>query len=209
MEYGKKWSNKNSMLIMVVLLVLSTSVSAKTYQFKSFASNGAINDAGTLGVDTINFMTLSMQVLEYNNYYGSGYHLTSSRQDVLNYVGMSGKNYALAVLSHGSDGYFTMGDGAITASNISGIWHLVFITACGTYCNDAMARAFKTVGYSHRASIGFYDEVTFYDAREFWSVFYSMVGSTTLSAIVNAAKDASYAPAVLYGDGSWNGYAWY
>lgn len=197
-------------IMIIALLLFSTSVSAKSYHFKAFASQGAINDAGTLGTDTINFMVQAMQTLEYNNYYGTNsYHITSSRQDVLNYIGMTGNNYGLAVLAHGGQGYFTMGDGSITSSNISGTWHLVLINSCSTYYNNAMANAFKTVGYTHRASIGFSNEVTFTSARSFWSTFSGYAGSTNLNTIVNLGRDTSGAPAVIYGDGSWNGYAWY
>ena len=40
-------------------------------------------------------------------------------------------------------------------------------------------------------------------------VFHEYVGTTSLDAVVNIGKDLSEVPVVLWGDGSWNGYAWY
>lgn len=196
-------------LLLIILLLLTTSVSAKSNHFKAFASQDILNDAGALGTETINSMVNIMGTLEYNNYYGSGYHTTSQRQDVLNYIGMTGNNYGLAVLAHGNHGYFTMGDGAIDADDISGTWHLVLINSCYTYSNNNLANAFKTVGYTHRASVGFTGNLYFTAARDFWNTFNGLAGSTNLSAIVSASNAASGAPGILYGDGSWNGYAWY
>ena len=203
----------------VVLLTFSNSVSAaKTYHFKAFASPSAINvdeeddEDDFYSTATIGYMVSAMQTLEYNNYYGTNnYHITSSKQDVLDYIGMSGKNYGLAVLAHGNTTYFTMGDSSqrITVDNITGTWHLVLINSCYTYQNNSFANAFKTVGYDHRASIGFYSEVTYKQAHKFWEIFASLAGSTTLDTIVHYADDMTDAPGVLWGDGTWNGYAWY
>ena len=199
-------------IVVVVMLLLSTNVFAKSYHFKAFASEDALNDAGLWGPDTVNFMVQAMQKLEYNNYYGTNsYHVTSSKQDVLNYIGMSGNNYGFVVSAHGNNGYFTMGDSneRITTNDISGNWHLVLINSCFTYFDNSMARAFKTVGYDNRASIGFYGNVTYGVSYNFWRIFNDYVGSTTLDSIVNMAADATSAPVVLWGDGFWNGYAWY
>ena len=199
MEYGKKENNKSS-----------TSAFAAEH-FKAFASQSAISDAGSWGRDTMALMVDVMQTLGYNNYYGTNrYHTTSSKQDVLNYINMTGNNYGFAVLAHGSTTYFSMGDSnqRITTNDISGTWHLVLLNSCHTCINNAFGVAFNTVGYDNRLIIGFYDEVTFSEAYYFWRTVSEMAGTTNLDTIVCFADDLTLAPGVLWGDLSWDGYAW-
>lgn len=167
---------------------------------------------GSMPTDTVAYMVSAMQKLEYNNYYGTNnYHVTSSKQDVLNYISMTGNNYGLVTVSHGWPCYLQWEKNTqyIYGSEIRGTWHLVLMNACYACADSTFPDAFKTNGYAHRAMVGFYELLGVNAAYNFWQVFDSMICSTSLDVIVNYAKAQSGAPAILWGDGSWNGYAWY
>ena len=206
----KKRIIKVFLIMIIVLILFSTTVFAAEH-FKAFASQTAINDAGSWGTDTMDLMVDVMQTLGYNNYYGTNrYHTTSSKQDVLNYINMTGNNYGFAVLAHGSTTHFSMGDSnqRITTSDISGTWHLVLLNSCRTCINNSFGVAFKTVGYDNRATIGFYDSVTFSESYYFWRTISEMAGTADLNTIVHFADDLTLAPGVIWGDSTWDGQAW-
>ena len=196
----------------VLLFLMASSVSAKTYHFGAFVLQETVTQMGSWPTSTMYYMVSAMQKLEYNNYHGTNnYNVTSSKQDVMNYIGLNGKNYGLAIVSHGAPNYLQWvgGQDNIYGSEITGNWHLVLLNACSACTNNTLPNAFKTVGYSHRATVGFNDDLYVDDALEFWQAFDSVICSSNLNTVVNYAINMSGAPAVLWGDRSWNGYAWY
>ncbi len=191
---------------------MASSVSAKTYHFGAFVLQETVTQMGSWPTSTMYYMVSAMQKLEYNNYHGTNnYNVKSSKQDVMNYIGLNGKNYGLAIVSHGAPNYLQWvgGQDNIYGSEITGNWHLVLLNACSACTNNTLPNAFKTVGYSHRATVGFNDDLYVDDALEFWQAFDSVICSSNLNTVVNYAINMSGAPAVLWGDRSWNGYAWY
>ena len=199
-------------IAIIVLMVLNVNIfAAKTYHFKAFLAEAALDEAGDWEEVAIEQAVQAMQKLEYVNYYGTNnYDIANTKQEILNYINMTGKNYGLVIFAHGSSSDLRINNNErLYASDIRGTWHLVLINSCYTYQNDSFARAFKTVGETHRASIGFNDELFYDESFYFWRTFNELICSTNLNAIVATAKNISGAPAVLYGDGSWNGYAWY
>lgn len=208
----KKKSLVITVIFLMILLLASGGnvVLGKTNHFKAFATLEVHYDT-TYPSQIARRMVNIMEALEYVNYTGSGlYSVTNSKSDIMSYINMSGKNYGFALVSHAdSDGILRVNDDeSIEPSEISGNWHLVLTTGCSSFQNDDYARAFKTVGYAHRASIGFTDTAYFVPTDNFWAAVESVVCSTSLGNVVNYAIQQSGAPAVLYGDSSWNGYAW-
>lgn len=159
---------------------MASSVSAKTYHFGAFVLQETVTQMGSWPTSTMYYMVSAMQKLEYNNYHGT--------PNYLQWVG---------------------GQDNIYGSEITGNWHLVLLNACSACTNNTLPNAFKTVGYSHRATVGFNDDLYVDDALEFWQAFDSVICSSNLNTVVNYAINMSGAPAVLWGDRSWNGYAWY
>lgn len=143
---------------------------------------------------------------------------TNSAEVVKEYIRGTGKNYALVTFSHGDDGAFTMGtkngvDQWIAWNNnsISGYWHLIFINSCSSMASDKLAQAFKTIGYSNRAALGWYQTIQIPAFEEWWGNFEKYAGNYGLrEAALKAANDCTRwdTPIRLYGDGNWNGKAW-
>ncbi len=142
------------------------------------------------------------------------YTVTSSRSDVLTYIQESGDNYAFYVNSHGAAGIIAMQNGTsaqcIYPSDITGGWHLVWIDACNCLSNTDFANAFHTIGYSNRASLGWFNTVYNSAIAEWNGHFLSYAGTMGLrDACLAAAGDCSSStPIRIFGDTSWYGYAW-
>ena len=200
-------------LFVIMLNLCGTEVFGKTNHFKAFITNETHYAESSLPSQTIRRMVNFMEALEYVNYAGSGYYsVTDRKSDILSYINMTGNNYGFAIVAHNdaSGERIRISDTeTIAPSEITGYWHLVLCNVCSIFNTDAFARAFKTVGYSHRASIGFSEPVGFFVADQFWNFANRVVCSTSLRNVVDYAIECTGASAVLYGDGSWNGYAWY
>lgn len=141
----------------------------------------------------------------------------ATKANVLNYISGTGKNYGFLVSSHGYAGLFNMdlskddNSARVFPSDITGYWHFVFINACDTMKTDAMAQAFKTIGYSNRASMGWSGTILNAGSREWWGYFYNSAGNMNLrAAALDAASKCQYnTPIRAYGDKeNWAGYAW-
>lgn len=198
-------------LLIIILNLFNIKAFGKTNHFKAFITHETHYDNSSLPSQTIRRMVNIMEALEYVNYTGTGmYSVTDRKADILSYINMSGQNYGFAIVSHADQNGTILVNGTetIVPSEITGYWHLVLCNACSSFNTDAYARAFKTVGYSHRASIGFSQPVSYFTADQFWSYVNKVICSTTLRNVVDYAVEYTEAPAVLYGDGSWNGYAW-
>ena len=205
--------------IICILLILAFQISslavidqAKLFIAQEWTSSSSAVSATSYAVRTFQTLGYDIQgglpVLKYT--------ITNNRNDILNWLSGDGNNYAFYVFAHGADGRFNMSrDGAnapqrIYASDITGYWHFVFLNCCSSMETDSLARAFKTTGYSNRASLGWYTTVTDAGSAEWWGYFKNVAGTTNLrSACLAAADNCSYStPIRIYGDKTWNGYAW-
>ena len=159
--------------------------------------------------------------LGYINTSGTGnLNVTNSKQVVKNYISTPGKNYGLLILAHGNNiPCFSMdrsqGDAQkIYTSDISGVWHFVFINACSVMETDKMAQAFQTVGYTKRVALGWSASVDGPALKYWWGCYEKYAGKYGVSeAAVKAANDCiptPYStPIRAYGDKvNWNGKAW-
>jgi len=203
----------------IILLVFATIIShasiAATDEFKAFLAKelqGQYYDESR-----VSYAGRTFEKLGYINAAGAGkYTITNSKQVVKDYISGLGKNYGLYVVAHGnSSPCFTMDSSSnsqtISTSDISGIWHLVFIDSCSVMSTDTMASAFKTVGYSQRVSMGWYDVIYSGASYEWWGYFYPVAGTTNLRAAALSAADRcnNNTPIKAWGDKeNWNGKAW-
>ena len=155
------------------------------------------------------FRTLGYNIRSSSN---SDYTVTSVINPTIQYIYESGNNYAFFNFSHGaSNAFWYADDQYIYSSYITGNWHFVFLNHCYSLYNDTeFAQAFKTVGYSNRASLGWFDSVTDGASEEWWSYFKNLAGTTNLRSACLAAADncSRYTPIRIYGDKTWTGHAW-
>lgn len=142
------------------------------------------------------------------------FFVTGARSTVLDYLHESGNNYAFYVFAHANPNLFAMTSGDSTSyiypSDITGGWHLVFLNGCSAMSTTSFADAFHTTGYSNRASLGWYLNVTNAASAEWWSYFYEAAGTMNLrDACLEAASHCSKStPIRIFGDTSWYGWAW-
>lgn len=209
----KKTIKTISILLSLLILTINSVSFAATDQFRAFRSYD-FEDSDSVS-QAVSYAVWTFQDLGYANVDGTNtYTKTNDRSVVLNYIGGSGNNYGFFVYAHGNSNLFTMRTGDTTRyiypSNISGNWHLVFLNCCSCMSTDSFADAFNTVGYSNRASMGWYNTVTIGAAEEWWSHFYSVAGTTNLRSACLAAADqcTGSTPIRIYGDKTWNGMAW-
>lgn len=206
--------NKQRIIIKIFILIMiifTSNTMAATDEFKAYISKPC--SQYTAGINGIGRALLTFQKLGYINLLGdSCYRVTDSADEVLEYIAGTGKNYGLIVLSHGDQGAFNMRENQwITSNDVSGYWHLVALNSCLSMTDDSFARAFHTVGYSNRASIGWYKTVTNEAVAEWWGYFYDFAGTTNLrdAALKAADKCTNNTPIRLYGDKTnWTGVAW-
>lgn len=200
----------SGLLCMLTTNALAVKDQARLFMSTDFNNSTSMKHATLCAVATY-------RRLGYNVIGGTpilGYTTTSSRQTVLNYISGMGNNYAFFVSAHGNPNLFTMQSGNqsqyIRPTDITGYWHFVFLNSCSCMSTDAFARAFKTVGYSNRASLGWFNTVTFAGSEEWWSYFVNQAGTTNLRAACLAAADrcSNSTPIRIYGDKTWNGRAW-
>ncbi len=216
---------KVSILVFLMILLINSSCFASTDQFRAFKTwdyeignvsetdNTAVNNAVSYGVFTF-------QKLGYINADGTNTYTTTNDKGYLlnNWIKISGNNYGFYVYAHGGYSgdkiWFNMQKGTeatrVYPSDITGNWHLVFLDSCSVLATNEFATRFKTDGYSNRATLGWFDTVKHVDSADWWSHFYPIAGSTNLrSACLSAADQCGGStPIRIYGDKTWNGYAW-
>lgn len=216
-----KYVRKVSILAVLMVLLVGSSCFAATDQFRAFktwdyeldkvnqTSHDAVNNAVSYGVWTF-------QKLGYINANGNNTYTTTNDRGYLlnNWIKVSGNNYGFYIYAHGNSSAFTLEkdnfDRYIHPEDISGNWHLVFLDSCSCLATDAFATRFNTVGYSNRATLGWYNNINHTDSADWWSHFYPIAGSTNIrSACLSAADQCTGStPIRIYGDKAWNGYAW-
>lgn len=210
---------KRFCIITIVLLMLMMTLQMSSFavidQAQLFIAKEWANN--TYAVQATTYAVKTFQTLGYDIKGGLPalhYTITDSRSTILNYLSGTGNNYAFFVFAHGGPGIFTMNNSsasaAIRSSDITGYWHFVFINGCSCMSNDSFAQAFKTVGYSNRASLGWFDVVTSGASSEWWSYFKNQAGTTNLrsACLASADKCSNSTPIRIYGDKTWNGKAW-
>ena len=212
----KKYRNLIILVFTIILIFSNTVCFASTDEFAVFSSVDASADSIMMSATAYGMLTF--QKLGYINVNGTNMGVTNAtREQVLNYISGTGKNYGFLVSAHGYAGRFNMnmsktdGSQRVYASDITGYWHLVFINACDTMSTDEMARAFKTIGYTNRASMGWSGTISNEASKEWWGHFYNSAGNMSLraAALDAASKCINSTPIRAYGDKeSWYGYAW-
>lgn len=198
-------------IFILSILILQNQVLGSSWYFKGFMSD----DFSGIGEATTVYAVSTFQMLGYNNMSGihNNYTVTSSKSDVLEYINYLGNNFGFYVNAHGNADLFTMQNcnpnQYIYPSDISGYWHFVFLDCCSCLATDKFARAFQTVGYSNRSTLGWYENVTVGGAEEWWWNFSNVAGSTNIrSACLTAAdRSTNYTPIRIYGDKTWTGIA--
>ena len=140
---------------------------------------------------------------------------TNDKNYLLNeWIRISGNNYGFYIYAHGNSSGFTLENGNsskfVSSSDISGNWHLVFLDSCSCLATDTFGRAFKTLGYSNRATLGWYMDIAHVASEEWWTHFYPVAGTTNIRSACLTAADQSQnkTPIRMYGDTSWYGWAW-
>ena len=214
-------------LIITIILVFlnSTHAFAKVSHFRTFldATSAAMTTiepitntpAGLINYQAAEYATKALQKLEFNNNYITDQPvLVNTAQEVLNYTNLLGNNYAVAIFGHGVQNVYNQillnnSSSTLYSSDISGNWHLVLLNVCHIGGASTFANAFNTVGYSDRATIAFTGSLGMLNARNYWINFYNLACSDTLANINSYASSVSGASGVVYGDSSWNGYAWF
>lgn len=214
--FVKNKFNKIIVLSLFIVCILQINCYASTDEAGVFLSSYV--GLNTYTSKTLDYVVKTFQKLGYNIVTTSGsnkFVTTGSKSTVMSYIRSNGNNYGFYVLAHGVPGKFTMYKGdlnqVISASEITGNWHLVFLDACDALSTSEFATAFKTTSaYSNRAILGWFKTVTTYALQEYWPYFYAEAGTTNLrQAALNAAGYCdSSTPIRFYGDSSWYGWAW-
>lgn len=122
--------------------------------------------------------------------------------------------YAFFCMAHG--GWGSLSDNRTWyrySTEVTGNWYFVFLDACDTAVTTEWANAFKTIGYSNRGFLGWYDLV-YTDAsanfdRQFWPQLVSQTHSNNIkdAAIWAAAQVTQYTPIGYSGGRYYNGRA--
>lgn len=133
---------------------------------------------------------------------------------VMEWINASSDNYGFYICTLGNSGalYDYYGN-AITPSEISGNWHLVFLDSGSSAATTNFATAFKIYGYSNRGFLGWSAGVNSGDSLEFNYYFwhdYVTQATIRLSAIyaANCVPGDGTTPIRFYGDSDWMGYSW-
>ena len=205
------------LIVLITIFFFNTSCFAATDQFRTFMTwdyennpyHENVNNAVSHGVWTF-------QKLGYINAIGTNnYTNTNDKNYLLNeWIRISGNNYGFYIYAHGNSSGFTLENGNsskfVSSSDISGNWHLVFLDSCSCLATDTFGRAFKTLGYSNRATLGWYMDIAHVASEEWWTHFYPVVGTTNIRSACLTAADQSQnkTPIRMYGDTSWYGWAW-
>lgn len=177
---------KISLIVISIILLLQIPCFAAVDQAHLFLSKDFENDASA--VQAMMHSVSTCRTLGYDIQGGISiiipFSITDSKTPVLNYISGTGDNYAFLVSSHGNSSLFCMKNGDpssyIYPSDISGAWHFVFLDSCSSLADDDFAQAFRTVGYSNRATLGWFDTVNTSASAEWWSYFKNAVGTTNL-----------------------------
>ncbi len=193
-------------VIITILLIKENCYATKCYESmialdlsnNNFAKNATHNGARILNK------------LGMVNSYGSPESIMTNVESgkVLSYINYLGENFGFFLTSHGTENNIYVNNYPIGTSEINpGYFELVFLNSCKTLKTDKFARAFKTVGYSRRACMGWYDTVTAGATDEFMGHFLDTAGTTNLrKALLDAASRCEkYTPIRIYGDINWNG----
>ena len=196
------------------IMLFNSSTLAATDEYKAFIALD--RSKYSYDINAISIASKTFQKLGYINLSDSLYEVTNSAAYVKNYMAGTGKNYGLITLSHGDTGAFTLGEKNgttqwVPASEVGGYWHLVAINSCNSMADDSFAKALHTVGYSKRASLGWYKTVTNVGVAEWWGYFYDVAGTKNLreAALEAASKCTQSTQIRIYGDkNNWNGMAW-
>lgn len=202
-------------IFLLVLCSLHISSFAGVDQVKLFLSTDFTSTS--FGSQATNYAADTFEKLGYDIQLPSiplRYFVTNSKSVVMDYIRGTGDNYAFFVFAHGNAGRFTMNVNDINqyifSDEITGAWHLVFINSCNSMANTSLAEAFRTVGYSNRASLGWFDIVTDGGSAEWWGYFKNYAGTMSLrDACLEAASHCQHStPIRILGDTSWYGFAW-
>lgn len=122
--------------------------------------------------------------------------------------------YGLYIYAHANP--YNMADTektwALFSSEVTGNWHFVFLDGCSTAQTTGWAKAFKTIGYSKRAFLGWstdvYDNYLFIYSAHFWP----KVGTGSIRDIAVKAADEvpgiGTTPIKFYGDTTYDGRAY-
>lgn len=198
-------------ILLIITASLSCNVFAATDQAGVFSTQDFV---GYYGEPTVRVARTGIEKLGYTvTHYNES---VSSKSTVTGYINTSAKNYCLYLKCHASSTSLAIvnGDSSnyISQSEISGNWHFVFLDGCSTAEDNGWATAFKTVGYSNRAFLGWYQIVWTEPVYE-WSVtFWDQVGTKSLRDAALAAADSvdgsGTTPIRMYGDKTWWGSAW-
>ena len=200
-----------SIIICFTLIIQTSNCFASNFEFKAFVSRDWGGDASSR--NAASYMVNIYQKLGYRNSNGSGFVNYASKGDVTNYLNYLGNNFGMYICAHGGPDCIAMVNGVgseyIYPNEMRGYWHLVFIDACSCLKTTVFADALKTTGYAKRACIGWYDTVTNVASEEFMKHFYVTAGKSNLrQSLLDAAQLCeNYTPIRIYGDKSWNGYA--
>lgn len=137
-----------------------------------------------------------------------------TKSSVMDWINASSDNYGFYICTLGNSGaFYDYYDNAITPSEITGNWHLVFLDSGSSAATTNFARAFKTYGYSNRAFLGWSSSVNSGDSLEFnYYFWHDYVTETTIRlAAIYAASNVpgdGTTPIRFYGDENWQGYSW-
>ena len=182
--------------ILSIILFLQNFSFAVIDQAKLFISSDFINDGDA--AEALKYSIECYRKLGYdiqNSFNVLPYTVTDQRDTVLNYIRGTGKNYAILISSHGNYEIITMRrndlNQYIYPFDITGAWHFVFLDSCYSMANDSFAQAFRTVGYSNRATLGWYKSVETPATAIWWKNFKNVVGTTDLRTACLAAADCA------------------
>lgn len=197
-----------------IILTAVTTSNASNNQVKHFVMSNVSNFYGTSDIMSNTLYTFSK--LGYNNCSngGSGGYETADIYAVNNYIHLSGNNYALSFLGHGTNvsGTLQINDGnmALTPASVSGNWHLVLLNSCSGGATSAFADAFHITGYSNRGFVGWSSTITNIALLEWGPKFNAYLGtmSVRMAHKTAAEKCQNSTPARFFGDTSWYGWAW-
>ena len=208
---------KNKIIISFCIVILALSNVSNCFgvmQFESFLARGLTGNS--TAHDAIQKLVNTYNKLGYQNALGgSKFMVNVDKGSVINYMNYLGNNFAMILSCHGDGRKLSMSSkndpGQFIYPNevSNGYWHLVFLNACSSLKDDSFPRALKTVGYSKRACLGWYNIVDVSATDEFFGHFYKTAGTTNLrQALLDAAnKCVRSTPIRIYGDVNWNGYA--
>lgn len=209
--------NKKILTIIAIVLMLisiTSSIYAATDQAGVFGTPGI----GQLGgsstasmVETIMRTRLGYSVTAYSD-------SVTSKSTVTSYINQSANNYAFSLTAkrNSSNGNPIIGSSTLAKNEISGNWHLVILNFPYSAADQSWANAFKTVGYTNRAFMGWYssyDEVDVNSWTYNFMIQLNFYGAGSYPTLRDAALEAAdyvsgSTPIRMYGDKTWNGLAW-